>query len=692
MLFGRPIAAHFGDAYLGVGKDQSLFIWCLGWWPYALAHHLNPFVTKLIFAPSGYNLTWSTSVPLISIVAAPITRIAGPIAAYNLLCVICPALAAWTAFLLCRYLTGQFWPSLLGGYLFGFSSYVLGQVLGGHLHCFSVFLIPLVVYMGLLGIECRITDRALALWLSALLAAELLIAEEFVATLTIIAAAAIAIAWALGDSAARTRLASMVRPLGLSYLGAIALTSPWLYYVAAGFVHRSLHSPRMHSADLLNFVVPTPTVEIGSAVDVFHRLSSRFISNPTESGAYVGLPLLAIALWFAVAQWRALASKVLALTAAAAALLAMGPRLHVLGAATVPLPWTLLYHLPLLNQVLPIRLTVYVSLALAIIAAMWFSADHLPRWARMVAAGLVLGSLFPNPARSLWTPTGGRSMIPPFIRDGLYRTHLMKDETVISPPLNYGTGADTMLWQVESAMYFRLGSGYLTIAPEAVTDWPIVRAALQGVELADAADQFVAYAASRKAGVVMLAEPANQDNSPQTVRLRQMLRGLGAPESQAGGVVLYRLRPDTLARFSGVTPAQMETIEDENRLKALLLASSRYLAGGGNPSRLGLEGAAQAGLVPGAWASRAMRISSYTVVLEPKDDGRIGVGIKCGCRALAPLVGKYGVFAKSVYFPYPHPLREIPAECGHGLQVLEMVFDREGLERAAAAATQGSGG
>ena len=37
-----------------------------------------------------------------------------------------PALAAWTAFLLCRYLTRPLWPSLVGGYLFGFSSYVLG--------------------------------------------------------------------------------------------------------------------------------------------------------------------------------------------------------------------------------------------------------------------------------------------------------------------------------------------------------------------------------------------------------------------------------------------------------------------------------------------------------------------------------------------------------------------------------------
>jgi len=45
--------------------------------------------------------------------------------------------------LLLRHLTRRVWSSLVGGYLFGFSSYMLGQELG-HLHATSVFLVPLV--------------------------------------------------------------------------------------------------------------------------------------------------------------------------------------------------------------------------------------------------------------------------------------------------------------------------------------------------------------------------------------------------------------------------------------------------------------------------------------------------------------------------------------------------------------------
>ena len=67
---------------------------------------------------------------------APVTLTAGPVAAYNVAAILMPALAATTAFLLCRHVTRSFWPSLAGGYLFGFSSYVLGHELA-HLHATS---------------------------------------------------------------------------------------------------------------------------------------------------------------------------------------------------------------------------------------------------------------------------------------------------------------------------------------------------------------------------------------------------------------------------------------------------------------------------------------------------------------------------------------------------------------------------
>jgi hypothetical protein len=114
-FFGRSLAGHFSNAHLGTGPDPSVMIWMLVWWSHSLGHRLNVFVTHAIWAPSGFNLAWATCIPLAAWIALPLTRTFGPVVSYNLLCLLAPALASWTAFILCRYLTNSYWPSLIGG-------------------------------------------------------------------------------------------------------------------------------------------------------------------------------------------------------------------------------------------------------------------------------------------------------------------------------------------------------------------------------------------------------------------------------------------------------------------------------------------------------------------------------------------------------------------------------------------------
>src|SRR5262249_13940520 len=123
------------------GTDPSFFMWDLEWWPHALLHGMNPFLSNAVFAPDGVDLGGQTAAPGAALVVAPITLLFGPIASYNVLMLLAPVLAAFFAFLLCRYVTGRFVASLFGGYVFGFSTYMLGQLLG-HLHLVLVFPIP----------------------------------------------------------------------------------------------------------------------------------------------------------------------------------------------------------------------------------------------------------------------------------------------------------------------------------------------------------------------------------------------------------------------------------------------------------------------------------------------------------------------------------------------------------------------
>ena len=80
--------------------------------------------------PGGLQPDWVTSMPGPSLLLAPLTLAAGPVAHLQPLIVRGARARAWTAYLLCRHVTGSMPASLAGGYVFGFSPYMLSQLRG----------------------------------------------------------------------------------------------------------------------------------------------------------------------------------------------------------------------------------------------------------------------------------------------------------------------------------------------------------------------------------------------------------------------------------------------------------------------------------------------------------------------------------------------------------------------------------
>ncbi|HVB82896.1 MAG TPA: hypothetical protein VNE82_23465 [Candidatus Binataceae bacterium] len=687
LLFGRAAAPHFTTIYLGRGIDQAFFIWCLVWWPYALAHHLNPFVTKLIFAPTGFNLTWSTSIPLLSLLALPLTATVGPITTFNLLCVACPAITAWTAFLLCHNLTGRFGPSLLGGYIFGFSSYMLAQMFGGHLNLLAAFLIPLAMYLVLARLQGRIERRAFTLALLALATAQFLIATEILATMTVFGALGLATAWAMGERDLRRRIAELAAPIFLAYLGMAILVSPYLYYLVTGFRTAPIYSPSRHSADLLNFMVPTTTVALGSAIGLFRSLSARFTSDLSEQAAYIGLPLLALAIWFVFERRRSLEARLLGLMLMVTAVAAMGPRLHVRGNSYFKLPWSLLHRAPLIDQALPLRLTVYVFLMLALVAAMWLAAPHRSALTRAAAAALVLASLFPNPSARVWAEPGKVAPAPGFFTAGTYRRYLAPGEIVATLPYAWGEADACMLWQALSGMYFRLAGGYPALSPLSFRRWPIVRSANQLATIPDPADQWKAFAANHEVTAVLRGDNAMPSDFPSIDPIVEALTALGASTVATGGITLYRVPPAALAPYRGLDWARMEALADAQRFGVLLIAAQRYLASGADPAGLSPLSAAKAGLLPAAWLTTRSRGNDYRLYMRIESDGLITLGLLGTRKGVQPIIDRYSVYARRFHFSDRSRTKE-SSHPGSGTYyyALMMSFDRQGLERAAALA------
>ena len=71
--------------WIGGCCDPEQTIWFVRWVPYAIGHGVDPLITHQLNAPDGVNLMWNTSILPWSLIATPITLLAGPILAYNLL-------------------------------------------------------------------------------------------------------------------------------------------------------------------------------------------------------------------------------------------------------------------------------------------------------------------------------------------------------------------------------------------------------------------------------------------------------------------------------------------------------------------------------------------------------------------------------------------------------------------------------
>jgi hypothetical protein len=404
--------------------------------------------------PAGVNLAWVASIPAVAIAFAPLTLLAGPVVSYNTAMLLMPALAAWSAFLLCRAVTARIWPSLAGGYLFGFSSYVLGHE-QGHLHLTAVFPLPLIALATLRFARGELGGRGFALRLGVLLAVVAGASTELLLTSTLALAAGIALAAATGLLRDPRRVATGV--LGGCVVAAI-LAAPLLYYALSDFHGESFNKPEGWGTDVANFVVPTRLTALG--VDWTRTVAARFPGNDAERSAYLGLPLLVIIGWFALLEWRRRRGRFLLGAAALAAVCALGTTLVVAGHRVVTLPWSWVARLPAFDNVLPARLLVFVALAVAVMAAIWLASQRVPRTVRVAGAVLAIGVLVPNVRLANWHTT---PRLPRFVTHHLYRSCLSPSNNVVVLP--YEGNGDSMLWQAESGFAFRQAGGYVRPRP-----------------------------------------------------------------------------------------------------------------------------------------------------------------------------------------------------------------------------------
>ena len=526
-LLPHPEARLIGD----FDADPQIFVWSFAWMAHAVAHGQNPLFTHAIWAPSGFNLVWGTSVPAIALVFTPLTWVFGPTLSYNVACVLMAALAAWAAFLLCRHITGALWPSLAGGYLFGFSSYVLGGELD-HIHTVSVFTVPLVALLVLKFVEAEVSARAFTLELAAVLVFQAYVSTEILFTLTLALLCSLVLAFALVPLA-RARLRRLVAPLAGAYGITALLAAPILYYALSGYSSRPPPGSEQFTGDLLNLVVPT-RISFGGWWT--GGIADHFPANIIEQGAYLGLPTLVIVCWFAVARRRAPAARFLICAFALATLAFLGSWLTIDGHRIVTLPWIHLASRPFFQNMAPVRLSVYTALAASVMVSLWAASTKTRRPIRLLMTALAVLAVTPNLAWHDWVNS---PRVPALFTTGLYRSCLPRGENVLAFP--FGPGGTSMLWQADSGFWFRLAGGYVspTAPPQFMSPHPIQQIAANDQPPKVTTGDIREFVRLKHIDAIVL-------DAAYASTWQPLLDPLAHPQ-RIGGAIIYRLQPGQTA-------------------------------------------------------------------------------------------------------------------------------------------------
>jgi hypothetical protein len=462
VLLTPHLGAIFGaERYVGVRSDPTLYIWGFAWWPYAITHGINPLITHLIWAPRGADIAWNGDTPSLALLAWPLTNLVGPIAAFDIVTLSAPVLAALSAYLLCYEITNRFLPSLVGGWLFGFSAYEVAQLLG-HLQVNFIAEVPLLLWLAAMRYRGRIGTPMFVVGSALLLILEFGVGIELYTTTAVFAAGGLVVVYVLvrQSRGAITRIAC---ELGGAYAASVLILSPYLYFLlrSASAVPAIIHSPVKYSADLLNFVVPTPVTALGGSL--LTGVTSHFSGNLAEKDAYLGLPLILIVCLLAWRGRREPWVRVLAVSFLVVGVAELGPRLHIQGQTSfaigvVHLPWYLFTKIPGIRDALPGRFAMYLSLLAAIMASLWIATLNRKRILGIALVVAAIALLWPSPL-AVSTPPSVK-----LLSTKAYRTVLPRRTTLLFLP--YGSLGDSMLWQAQDGLHYRTASGTGTIEPE----------------------------------------------------------------------------------------------------------------------------------------------------------------------------------------------------------------------------------
>ena len=443
--------------------DGALTLWVIKWPAYALSHGLNPFYSAKLFVPKGINMA-PNSLGL-GLAAAPVTWLFGPVASLNVIDVVSPAVSALAMFWLLRRWVTWAPSALVGGLLFGFSPFVVVSLALAHPNFGLLAPVPLIIgCLDDLFVRHRFRPLRVGVVLGLLVVVEFFVSVEVLSLVSLFAVlAALALGgWALARrdrAVGRTVLAAVPAVAAAAGVALVLLAYP-LWFFFAGPAHLTGRA--------------WPDSPAGTVANTWGAFLNGFISAPLTGimhlfGGYQGpaLPLLGylggglivVVVVGAVVWHRDPVLRGFALVGLVAVVLSLGV---VPGSWS---PWRLFVHLPVLNNVVPVNISVIVDTCAAIVLALVVDNVHRAvgrrsrAWRGPVAGGVAAVALVPIVV-ALWPniPMTVRAVRSPvwFTRTA---PHLSGDQVVLPYPAALGGIQSSMAWQTRAGLTFSMVGG-----------------------------------------------------------------------------------------------------------------------------------------------------------------------------------------------------------------------------------------
>jgi hypothetical protein len=461
------------------GPDADANIWYFEWAYHSIAHGLNPFYSNAINYPYGLNLLSNTSSLLLGALATPVTALWGPLAAFNLMCTLAFGASALAGYFFVRHWVKNDTIAFLGGLLYGFSPYMVGQG-RGHLNLSFVALPPLIFLVAdeILIRQTEGRSRRWGLLLGVLLTAQVFVSTEVLASTLVMLVFWVAFSCIVDHSGLRHRLRYAAQSAGWCAGTLLVFASYPIWYATAGPGHITgpiQLVPQAYRSALAGPVAPDSLMWLSGGH--ITAVADKFASGVSENGSYLGFPLIAFLLIGTILTWRRSTTvRVASLTASTAFILSLGATLTTLGDIStkghrIPLPERLLSLLPLLSNAVPARFSLFMDLFAALLLGLilqrfWrylrrrFGSGR-PAWRAPLTMTLtVVLILLPLVPAAPFAGVSTESVPAVFTAPGVAATHL--GITVVFPyPSTANPQAE--VWQAASGLAFTTPGGNFII-------------------------------------------------------------------------------------------------------------------------------------------------------------------------------------------------------------------------------------